>query len=174
MDAETGKKELGPGETGEIIIKGPQLMMGYYNKPEQTKEAVKDGWFYTGDLGFFDKDGYLSVVDRKKDMVIAGGYNIYPVEIDNLLYEHPKILEACAAGVPDKYRGETIKAFIVVKPGETLTEEEVIAYCKQNLAAYKVPQRVEFMDELPKSVIGKVLRRKLREMEMERAKEAGK
>ncbi len=174
MDPETGKKELKPGETGEIIIKGPQLMMGYYNKPKETKEAIRDGWFYTGDLGFFDKDGYLSIVDRKKDMVIAGGYNIYPVEIDNLLYEHPKILEACCAGVPDKYRGETIKAFIVVKPGETLTEEEVVAYCKKNLAAYKVPKLVEFMDELPKSVVGKVLRRKLRDLEMERAKAAGK
>jgi long-chain acyl-CoA synthetase len=174
MDPETGKKEFGPGETGEIIIKGPQLMMGYYNKPKETKEAIRNGWFYTGDLGFFDKDGYLSVVDRKKDMVIAGGYNIYPVEIDNLLYEHPKILEACCAGVPDKYRGETIKAFVVVKPGETLTEEEIIAYCKKNLAAYKVPKLIEFMDELPKSVVGKVLRRKLRDMEMERAKAAGK
>jgi long-chain acyl-CoA synthetase len=174
MDADTGKKELGPGETGEIIVKGPQLMMGYYNKPRETKEAVKNGWFFTGDIGFFDKDGYLSVVDRKKDMVIAGGYNIYPVEIDNLLYEHPKILEACAAGVPDKYRGETIKAFIVVKPGEVLTTDEVIDYCKKNLAAYKVPKAVEFMDELPKSVIGKVLRRKLREMELERAKGAKK
>ena len=170
MDPQTGKKELGPGETGEIIIKGPQLMMGYYNKPKETKEAVRDGWFYSGDLGFFDEEGFLSIVDRKKDMVIAGGYNIYPVEIDNILYEHPKILEACAAGVPDKYRGETIKAFIVVKPGETLTEEEVIAYCKKNLAAYKVPKAIEFMDELPKSVIGKVLRRKLRDMELERAK----
>jgi long-chain acyl-CoA synthetase len=107
-------------------------------------------------------------------MVIAGGYNIYPVEIDNILYEHPKILEACAAGVPDKYRGETIKAFIVVKPGETLTEDEVKAYCKKNLAAYKVPKLIEFMDELPKSTVGKVLRRKLRDMEIERTKESGK
>ncbi len=174
MDPETGKKELGPNETGEIIIKGPQLMMGYYNKPKETKEAVRGGWFYSGDLGFFDEDGYLSIVDRKKDMVIAGGYNIYPVEIDNILYEHPKILEACAAGVPDKYRGETIKAFIVVKPGEKLTEEEVKDYCKKNLAAYKVPKVVEFMDELPKSTVGKVLRRKLRDMEIERAKGSGK
>jgi len=174
MDPDKGKKELKPNETGEIIIKGPQLMMGYYNKPKETKEAVRNGWFYSGDLGFFDEDGFLSIVDRKKDMVIAGGYNIYPVEIDNVLYEHPKILEACAAGVPDKYRGETIKAFVVVKPGEKLTEKEVKEYCKKNLAAYKVPKMVEFMDELPKSTVGKVLRRKLRDMEMERAKDSGK
>ncbi|MBN1574761.1 MAG: long-chain fatty acid--CoA ligase [Deltaproteobacteria bacterium] len=174
MDSDKGTKELKPHETGEIIITGPQLMMGYYNKPKETKEAVRNGWFYSGDLGFFDEDGYLTIVDRKKDMVIAGGYNIYPVEIDNVLYEHPKILEACAAGVPDKYRGETIKAFVVVKPGEKLTEEEVIAYCKKNLAAYKVPKVVEFMNELPKSTVGKVLRRELRDMEMKKAKEAGK
>ncbi|MBW2410101.1 MAG: long-chain fatty acid--CoA ligase, partial [Deltaproteobacteria bacterium] len=111
-----------------------------------------------------------SVVDRKKDMVIAGGYNIYPVELDNVLFDHPKILEACTVGVPDEYRGETIKAFIVVKEGETLTEEEVTAYCKENLAAYKVPKLFEFMDELPKTAVGKILRRELRDMEVARQK----
>jgi long-chain acyl-CoA synthetase len=109
-------------------------------------------------------------VDRKKDMVIAGGYNIYPVELDNVLFDHPKILEACTVGVPDEYRGETIKAFIVVKEGETLTEEEVTAYCKENLAAYKVPKLFEFMDELPKTAVGKILRRELRDMEVARQK----
>ena len=146
-------------------------MMGYYKKPEETAEALRDGWVYTGDIGFFDEDGYLSVVDRKKDMVIAGGYNIYPVEIDNVLFDHPKILEACAVGVPDEYRGETIKAFIVAKEGETLTEEEVIAYCKETLAPYKVPRNIEFVDELPKSVVGKILRRELRDQEIEKSGE---
>jgi long-chain acyl-CoA synthetase len=171
VDLDTGEKELPQGETGEIIIKGPQNMMGYYKKPEETAEALRDGWVYTSDIGFFDEDGYLTVVDRKKDMVIAGGYNIYPVEIDNVLFDHPKILEACAVGVPDEYRGETIKAFIVTKEGETLTEEEVIAYCRETLAPYKIPKTIEFVSELPKSVIGKILRRELRDQEIKKVEE---
>jgi len=168
VDLETGTKDLPLGESGEILLKGPQLTKGYYKKPEETAEAIRDGWFYTGDIGYMDKEGYLFIVDRKKDMIIAGGYNIYPRDIDEVLYEHPKIQEACAVGLPDAYRGETVKAFIVIKPGETLTEEEVVSYCKEKLAAYKVPKLVEFMEDLPKSIIGKVLRRKLKEMEMER------
>ena len=170
VDVEDPSKTLGIGEPGEIAIKGPQIMMGYYKKPEETETALKDGWFFTGDIGQFDEDGYLSVVDRKKDMIIAGGYNIYPVELDDVLMGHPKILEACAIGVPHEYRGETVKAFIVVKAGETLTEEEITAYCKEKLAAYKVPKIFEFIDELPKSAVGKVLRRKLRDMELEKMK----
>lgn len=169
LDTETGQRELATGEVGEIIITGPQIMMGYYKKPGETKETLKDGWIYTGDIGFFDEDGYLSVVDRKKDMVIASGYNIYPVEIDNALFDHPRVLEACVVGVPDRYRGETLKAFIVVKEGETLTEEEVISYLKERLAPYKIPMSVEFMDELPKTTVGKILRRELRDMEIEKA-----
>jgi long-chain acyl-CoA synthetase len=145
-------------------------MMGYHNKPEETEKALIDGWFLTGDIGKFDQDGYLSIVDRKKDMIIAGGYNIYPVELDDVLMAHPKILEACAVGIPHEYRGETVKAFIVPKEGETLTEEEVARYCKENLAPYKVPKMFEFIDELPKTAVGKVLRRKLREMELEKMK----
>jgi long-chain acyl-CoA synthetase len=163
-------KELEIGESGEIAVKGPQIMMGYYNKPEETKEAIRDGWFLTGDLGKFDEDGYLTIVDRKKDMIIAGGYNIYPVELDGVLMGHPKILEACAIGIPHEYRGETVKAFIVARKGETLTEDEVSNYCKKNLAAYKVPKIIEFIDELPKSAVGKILRRKLKEMEMAKIK----
>ncbi len=162
------EKELEIGEPGEIAIKGPQIMMGYYKKPEETTQALKDGWFLTGDIGKFDEDGYLTIVDRKKDMIIAGGYNIYPVELDDVLMGHPKIMEACTIGLPHEYRGETVKAFIVVNEGESLTEEEVSAYCKDNLAAYKVPKIIEFIDELPKSAVGKILRRKLRDMEMER------
>ena len=169
VDIDTGTKELALGEHGEILLKGPQLTQGYYKNPEETANAIRDGWFYTGDIGYMDDEGYLFIVDRKKDMIIAGGYNIYPRDIDEVLYGHPKIQEACAIGLPDPYRGETVKAFIVTKPGETLTEEEVIAFCKEKLAAYKVPKLVEFMEDLPKSTIGKVVRRKLREMEMERA-----
>ena len=161
MDLETGEKELPTGEHGEIAIKGPQIMMGYYKKEDATAEVLKEGWFYSGDIGCFDEDGYLSITDRKKDMIIAGGYNIYPVEVDGVLFSHPKILEACTIGVKDDYRGETVKAFVVVKKGESVTEQEVIDFCRQNLAAYKIPRTVEFIDELPKSAVGKILRRKL-------------
>lgn len=170
VDPETGMKERPVGEAGEILVKGPQVMMGYCKNEEETGRALKGGWYYTGDIGFFDEDGYLTLVDRKKDLIIASGYNISPVEVDNVLFNHPKILEACAVGVPDKYRGETVKAFIVVKPGETLTEEEVTRHCKESLAAYKIPKLIEFVDELPKSAVGKILRRKLREMELQKMK----
>jgi len=169
VDVETGTEELGLGESGEILLKGPQLTQGYYKKPEETADAIRDGWFYTGDIGYMDDEGYLFIVDRKKDMIIAGGYNIYPRDIDEVLFEHPKILEGAAVGLPDPYRGETVKAFVVPRPGETVTEDEVISFCKEKLAAYKVPRKVEFLEELPKSNIGKVLRRKLREMEIEKA-----
>ena len=172
MDVETGETEVPLGEAGEIVIKGPQVMKGYYKKPEETRAVLKDGWFYSGDIGRFDEDGYLTIVDRKKDMIIAGGYNIYPIELDNVLFDHPKILEACTIGIPDPYRGETVKAFIVLKKGETLTEEEVIQFCKAHLAPYKVPKQVEFIDELPKSAVGKILRRKLRETELAKSGEA--
>jgi len=165
VDADDYTKEKKQGEAGEIAIKGPQIMMGYYKKPEETAKVLKDGWYLTGDIGVFDEDGYLSVVDRKKDMIIAAGYNIYPIEVDNVLFSNPKILEACTVGVKDPYRGETVKAFVVTKPGETLTEADVIAFCKQNLAAYKVPRIVEFIPELPKTAVGKVLRRELRDRE---------
>ena len=168
VDMDSESKEMPIGEEGEIAIKGPQVMQGYYKKPEETEKVLKDGWFFTGDVGKFDEDGYLSIVDRKKDLIIAGGYNIYPMEIDDILFDHPKILEACAVGVPDSYRGETVKAFIVLKEGETMTEQEVVSYCKERLAAYKVPKQVTFIDELPKSAVGKILRRTLRDMEEEK------
>ena len=170
VDIADPDKELERGEEGEIAIKGPQIMMGYYNKPEETANVMNGDWYLSGDIGKFDEDGYLSVVDRKKDMIIAGGYNIYPVELDDVLMGHPKILEACTIGLPHEYRGETVKAFIVVKEGQDLAEDEVVAYCKENLAAYKVPKIFEFIDELPKSAVGKILRRKLKDMEMEKTK----
>jgi len=164
------EKEIETGQEGEIVIKGPQIMAGYYKRPKETGDVLKDGWFYTGDIGRFDEDGYLAVVDRKKDMIIAGGYNIYPVELDGVLFDHPEILEACVVGMPHDYRGETVKAFIVKHKGSGLTEQDVSDYCKKNLAAYKVPKYIEFIDELPKSAVGKILRRKLRDMEMEKLK----
>jgi long-chain acyl-CoA synthetase len=165
VDLDTGKKELKIGEIGEICFKGPQVMQGYYNKPEETALVMADGWLKTGDVGFMDEDGYITIVDRKKDVIIAGGFNVYPKEIDELLITHPKILEVCTIGVPDAYRGETVKVFIVTKPDQTMTAEEVIAFCKEKLAGYKVPKLVEFIDALPKSVVGKILRRELRDME---------
>jgi len=170
VDLETGKKEMPVGESGEVIIKGPQVTSGYYKRPDETKEAVRDGWLYTGDIGMMDEEGYFYIVDRKKDMIIAGGYNIYPRDIDEVLFEHPKVVEACAIGVPHEYRGETVKAYVVLKPGETSTEEEMIAYCKEKLAAYKVPKIIEFIDDLPKSAVGKILRKELRASEMEKMK----
>jgi long-chain acyl-CoA synthetase len=165
VDLESGTREMPQGEAGEVCIKGPQVMSGYYKRPEETAQSLKDGWFYTGDIGYFDSEGYLTISDRKKDMIVASGVNVYPKEIDETLFEHPGILEACCIGVPDPYRGETVKAFVVTKPGVTLTEEEVISFCKGKLAAYKVPTKVEFIGELPKSAIGKIMRRTLREMD---------
>ncbi len=165
VDVETGTRELPPGEAGELAVKGPQVMKGYWNMPEETEMVLKDGWLLTGDIAKMDEDGYFYIVDRKKDMIIAGGYNIYPREVEEVLYQHPKVKEAVVAGVPDPYRGETVKAYIVLKEGETATEEEIIEFCRKNLAKYKVPRMVEFRDELPKSAVGKLLRRVLVEEE---------
>lgn len=162
VDVETGLREMPVGEDGEIVFRGPQMCGGYYNMPEETAVALREGWFHTGDIGRMDEDGYFYIVDRKKDMIIAGGYNIYPREIDEVLFEHPKVSEACAVGVPDAYRGETVKAFIVTKPGQALTAEELDDFCRARLAAYKVPKLYEFIDEMPKSAVGKILRRELR------------
>jgi long-chain acyl-CoA synthetase len=169
VDIETGKNELPPGEPGELIIKGPQVMKGYWNKPEETRQTLRDGWLYTGDIAKKDTDGYFQIVDRKKDMIIAGGYNIYPREIEEVLFQHPKILEATVAGVPDPYRGETVKAYVVLKPGQTATAEDIIAFCKERLAAYKRPTIVEFRDSLPKTIVGKILRRQLVAEDKEKA-----
>ncbi|MBW6463293.1 MAG: long-chain fatty acid--CoA ligase [Firmicutes bacterium] len=165
VDVETGETEMPIGEIGEICLRGPQVMEGYLNMPDETANSIRDGWFFTGDIAKADEEGYAYIVDRKKDMVIAGGFNIYPRDIEEVLYTHPKILEAAVAGINDPYRGETLKAYIVLKEGESMTEEEVFEHCKKNLAAYKVPKLVAFKDELPKTMIGKVLRRMLREEE---------
>jgi len=163
VDAESGTRTLAPGEVGEIAIRGPQVMQGYWNLPDETAKTLRDGWLFTGDLGRMDEDGYFYILDRKKDMILSGGYNVYPREIDEALFAHPKVREAVAVGIPDAYRGETIKAFVVLKDGETATPEEIIAHCRANLAAYKVPAAVEFRAALPKTMVGKTLRRVLRD-----------
>ncbi len=165
VDLEDGDRILGPGEVGELCIKGPQVMKGYWKMPGETALALRQGWLFTGDIARMDEDGYFFIMDIKKDMIIAGGFNIYPKDIDQVLAEHPKVCEAVAVGIPDRYRGETVKAFVVLKPGETATEEEILSFCRQNLAKYKVPTRVEFREALPKSPSGKILRRILRQQE---------
>jgi long-chain acyl-CoA synthetase len=156
------------GEPGEICLKGPQVMKGYINRPDETAEALKDGWFLTGDIAVMDEEGFFSIVDRKKDMIISGGFNVYPRDVDEVLFSHPKIMEACVIGVPDEYSGERIKAFVVMKEGETAEPQEIIDFCKERLVKYKVPKFVEFTDELPKSAVGKILRKELRQMELDK------
>jgi long-chain acyl-CoA synthetase len=170
VDQDLGGPPLPPGKMGELVVRGPQVMAGYYNRPDDTADVLRNGWLYTGDIAYMDEDGYFFIVDRKKDLIISAGYNIYPREIDEVLHQHPKVQEAVAVGVPCDARGEVVKAYIVVKPDETLTKAEVIAFCRQKLAAYKVPRHVEFRESLPKTMVGKVLRRALRAEEAERAK----
>ena len=171
VSLEDGASDAPVGQPGELAVKGPQVMQGYWNMPDETAATLRDGWLYTGDIATMDEDGYFFIVDRKKDMIIAGGYNIYPREIDEVLYTHPKVLDAVTVGVPDPYRGETVKAFIVPKPGETVTEEEIIQFCKSKLAAYKVPKAVEFRESLPKTMVGKILRKELRAEELRKSRE---
>ncbi|MDQ3925552.1 MAG: long-chain fatty acid--CoA ligase [Actinomycetota bacterium] len=169
VDVETGTQEQPVGEPGELVIRGPQVMKGYWNMPEETAEVLRDGWLYTGDVARMDEDGYFYIVDRKKDMISASGYNVYPREIEEVLFEHEGVAEAAAVGVPDEYRGETIKAFVVRKPQSEVTEEEIRTRCEQHLAPYKAPTAVEFRDELPKSAVGKILRRVLADEERAKA-----
>ncbi len=170
VDLEMGVEELSFGQVGELVVKGPQVMLGYWKMPQETSSTLRDGWLYTGDIATIDEQGYTFIVDRKKDMIIAGGYNIYPREVDEVLYEHPKILDAVTVGVPDPYRGETVKVFIVPKPGQEISEKEIIQFCKSRLAAYKVPKIVEFRESLPKTTVGKVLRKELRKEAIEKQK----
>ena len=169
MDIETGKEEMPAGEPGELILKGPQVMRGYWQMPEETANTLRDGWLYTGDIARMDDDGYLYIVDRKKEVINASGFKVYPREVEEVLYEHPEVVEGVAVGVPDEYRGETVKVFVVKKEGSSLKEEDLIAYCKDNLAPYKVPQLVEFREELPKSAVGKLLKRVLADEERKKA-----
>ncbi|MFX0201125.1 MAG: AMP-binding protein, partial [Candidatus Hodarchaeota archaeon] len=170
VDVETGTKDMPLGEPGELIIKGPQLMKGYWNNPTETAVTLRDGWLYTGDIATVDEDGYYAIVDRKKDMIICSGFNVYPVEVEGILFEYPKIKEVAVIGVPDEKRGETVKAFVVLKEGETATEEEIIQWAKEHMAAYKYPRIIEFRDELPKTAVGKVLRKELKAEEEQKRK----
>ena len=171
---EASGEEAATDEVGEIAVKGPQIMKGYWNNPEETENVLKDGWLFTGDLGYMDENGYFYVVDRRKDMIIAGGYNIYPREVEEILYENEGVQEAVVAGIPDPYRGETVKAYIVLKEGYTVDEAELNAYCRKHLAAYKVPRIYDFRNELPKTAVGKILRRQLVAEEKEQPMEDSK
>jgi long-chain acyl-CoA synthetase len=157
-------EEVQPGEVGEIIAKGPNVMVGYWNKPDETAAVLRDGWLYTGDLASVDEEGYLYIVDRKKDMIITGGENVFSTEVENALYKHPAILEAAVVGVPDVTWGEAIKAVVVLKPGMKATAEDIISHCRNHIAHFKVPRSVDFYEgALPKSGSGKILKRELRE-----------
>jgi long-chain acyl-CoA synthetase len=161
VDLETGTREVAAGESGELALRGPQLMDGYYNQPEETAMTLRDGWLYTGDIATVDADGYVAIVDRKKEMIIVSGFNVYPREVEEALALHPAVLDSAAIGVPHPIKGEEVKAFVVLKPGAKATAEDIIAHCRTQLAPFKVPKDIEFRESLPKSLIGKTLRRQL-------------
>ncbi len=166
VDLDDRSKDLPVGEVGELAVKGPQVMQGYHNRPDETADVLsKDGWLFTGDIAKMDEDGWTYIVDRKKDLINASGYKVWPNEVEEVLFEHPKVLEAAVIGIPDETRGETVKAFIVLRPDQTATVDEIRAFCKEKMAVYKVPTHVEFVQTLPKTQVGKVLRRELRTTE---------
>ena len=172
VDVDTGEREMPVGEIGELIIQGPQVMKGYWQKPTETANVLREHldfgpgvWLHTGDIARMDEEGYFQIVDRKKDMIICGGFNVYPRDVEEVLFKHPAVHEAAVVGIRDTYRGETVKAFVVLKEGMAATEEELVAFCREHLAKYKVPTAVEFRTELPKSTVGKVLRRELAKMQ---------
>jgi long-chain acyl-CoA synthetase len=160
-DAETGEGSLPPGEVGEMLIRAPQVMAGYWQQPEETAETIRDGWLFTGDLGHMDEDGYIFIVDRKKDLIKPSGFQVWPREVEEVIASHPAVHQVGVAGVPDPYQGEAVKAWVVLRAGHTLTADELRVYCRETLVAYKVPKHVEFRDSLPLSGTGKVLRREL-------------
>ena len=168
IDLTDNKSELPVGESGELAIKGPQVMAGYWNNPEATSDSLTDGWLHTGDIALMDEEGYFYIVDRKKDMIISGGFNVYPRDIEEVFFEHPKVQEATAIGIPHPTRGETAKVFVVLKEGETAAQEELITFCQEKLAKFKWPTEVEFRDELPKTNVGKVLKKELRKQELQK------
>jgi long-chain acyl-CoA synthetase len=168
-----GNTDVPVGESGELLVRGPQVMKGYRNNPEETATTLTDGWLHTGDIAKMDEDGYFYIVDRKKDMIISGGCNVYPRHIEEVFYENPRIQEACAIGIPHSTRGEAVKVFAVLKKGETATQEELIEYCTDKLARYKLPTEIEFRDDLPKTNMGKILKKELREAEMAKRKKTG-
>ncbi len=168
VDLETGTRDLPVGEVGELVLRGPQLMDGYYEKPEETAQTLRSGWLHTGDIARVDEDGYFAIVDRKKEMIIVSGFNVYPREVEEVLATHPAVLESAAIGVPHPIKGEEVKAFVVLKPGMTATAEAIVEHCRAGLAPFKIPKEIEFRESLPKTLIGKVLRRSLAEEETAR------
>jgi len=165
-DAESGLGTLPTGQVGEILMRAPNLMQGYWQRPDETENAIRDGWLYTGDLGYLDEDGYLFVVDRKKDLIKPGGKQVWPREVEEVIATHPAVVEVAVAGVPDERLGEAVKAWVVLRAGQEVTVDELRTFCKQSLAAYKVPKQIEFRESLPKTAVGKVLRRELAHSEV--------
>ena len=165
MDLEEDTNELPPDQIGEIVDSGPIVVPGYWQQPAETEKAIRDGWLYTGDVGKMDEDGWFYVVDRKKDMIIASGYKVWPRDVEDVIYQHPAVRETAVIGIPDEYRGETVKAYVALKQGEekSIAPEDIISFCKQRLAAYKYPREVEIVSEIPKTLTGKILRRMLRQ-----------
>src|SRR5204863_3099265 len=161
VDLDEGTRVQPPFERGEIRVRGPQMVESYRNRPDETAKTIRDGWVYTGDIGYFDDEGYLFVVDRKKELIISGGYNIYPREVDEVLNSHPDTLEVATVGMKDSFRGEIPVAFVVLKPGRTASAQDLIDYCRQHLVDYKVPRAIEFRDALPKTGPGKIDKLKL-------------
>src|SRR5581483_11715924 len=161
VDGEEGRHEMPTGDVGEITIRAPQLMQGYWNRPDETNAVLRDGWLHTGDLGYIDEDGYVFIVDRKKDLVKTSGFQVWPREIEETLASHPAVAEVGAAGIPDAVKGEVVKAWVVLRAGQSASEQDLRAYCREKLAPYKVPAQIEFRSELPKTMVGKVLRRAL-------------
>ena len=172
VDLVTGTRDCAIGEAGELILRGPQLMDGYYGRPDETASTIRDGWLYTGDIATVDEEGYVFIVDRKKELIIVSGFNVYPREVEEILARHPAVLEGAAIGVPHPIKGEEVKAFVVLKPQASATADEITAFCRQELAPFKVPREIEFRESLPKTLIGKVLRRQL--AEEDRAKRSAK
>jgi long-chain acyl-CoA synthetase len=163
--ADEDGNDLPVGEIGELVTEGPGVVPGYWEKPEESAKAIRNGRLHTGDVGFMDSDGWFYIVDRQKDMIVASGFKVWPREVEDVLYQHKAVREAGVIGVPDPYRGETVKAFVSLRPGTQATKEELISFCKERLAAYKYPRQIEILDEIPKTVTGKVLRRELREQD---------
>ena len=171
VDVDTGTREMPIGEVGELIVKGPQVMKGYWKRPEETSEVLRDGWLYTGDLGKMDEDGYFYITERKKDLIKYKGYSVYPRELEDILYQHPAVKLAAVIGKPDPVAGEIPKAFVVLKEGVQTTEKEIMKFVNERVAPYKAIREVEFRKELPQTLVGKILRRVLREEEVKKLKE---
>ncbi|TAK00408.1 MAG: long-chain fatty acid--CoA ligase, partial [Candidatus Manganitrophaceae bacterium] len=172
VDIETGTRTLSIEEVGELVVQGPQVMQGYWQKPQETAAVLRNGWLHTGDMAKMDDEGYFFIVDRKKDMIKTRGENVYPREVEEALFRHPKVKDAVVVGLPDSFSGEKIKAYLILKEGESATSEEILTFCRTELSKFKVPQEIEFRKELPKTIIGKVLRRVLIEEEMKKLKES--